>query len=254
MNKLTAFLITFIAGFLFILGVVIIKKVHNKKLVYTFSSSLAFSVIICLLLFDIIPEIFELFNTMGNNKRIIYFLGCTLIGIIILKIMDSLIPVHTHHHNDKEKNLKEHNAHLFHIGLITSVALIIHNIIEGMAIYSVSLASLKSGLLMGLGVALHNIPMGMEISLTLDMSSKSINKVITYGFLVLSPLLGGLFIAIFNNINSIFLGILMCITCGMLIYISFFELFGEVRNNIKKKETVLGLILGLILMSITVLL
>ena len=170
----------------------------------------------------------------------------------MLKLLDSLVPVHTHSHTDNETNTLEHNNHLVHIGIITSVALIIHNIIEGMAIYSMSLASLKSGLLMGFGVALHNIPLGMEISLTLDRAQDKKNKILTYLFLILSPLLGGLIVAIFNNINEIFLGILMCITCGMLIYISFFELFGEIKNNIKQKQTILGLITGLLLMVITV--
>ncbi len=247
-----AFLITLIAGLLFFLGVLIINKVKNKEFVYKFSSALAFSVIIWLLILDIIPEIMTSFKVMGENKRIIYFLGFTLIGIIMLKLLDSLVPVHTHSHTDNETNTLEHNNHLVHIGIITSVALIIHNIIEGMAIYSMSLASLKSGLLMGFGVALHNIPLGMEISLTLDRAQDKKNKILTYLFLILSPLLGGLIVAIFNNINEIFLGILMCITCGMLIYISFFELFGEIKNNIKQKQTILGLITGLLLMVITV--
>ncbi len=251
MTNFLAFLITLIAGFLFFLGILIIKKVKRKDFFYKFASALAFSVIICLLVLDIIPEIMISFGEMGNNKRIIYFLGFTLIGIIVLKILDSLVPTHTHHHQEAETNIVEHENHLIHIGIMTSVALIIHNVIEGMAIYSLSITSLKAGLLMGIGVALHNIPLGMEISLTLDIIKNKFNRVITYGLLIISPLIGGLMIAIFNNINEVFLGILMCITCGMLIYISFFELFGEIKNNIKHKEIILGLITGLVLMTAT---
>ncbi len=253
MNKLIALLITFTTGLLFLLGILIVKKVNNKKNVYEFATSLAFSVIICLLLFDIIPEIISSFAKFTIIKKAIYILAYILIGIIILKMLDSLVPAHNHNHHDNEKNVEEHNNHLFHVGIITTLALFLHNIIEGMAIYSISLSSLKSGILMALGISLHNIPMGMEIYLTIDLAKKEkINKLLTYLLLVISPLIGGGFMLLFNRINNVILGMLMSITAGMLIYISFFELFKEVKENIKEKQTIWGIVVGIVLMFITI--
>ena len=73
MNKIAALLITLIAGLLFLIGTLIIKKVKNKDIVFKFSSALAFSVIFCLIILDIIPEITESFKSFGFNKQIIYF-------------------------------------------------------------------------------------------------------------------------------------------------------------------------------------
>lgn len=254
MNKLFALSITFFAGLLFLIGVVIIKKIKNKEKVFQFSSSLAFSVIISLIFLDIIPEIIENFESLGFNKQIVFFLGFTLIGIIILKLLDSFVPEHHHDHHDKEKNILEHNNHIFHIGVVTSIALVLHNIIEGMAIYSVSMADIKLGIMMCIGVGLHNIPMGMEISSSLDISKKKFNKkIIIYFLLTLSTVLGGVIIILFNNINNVLLGILLSITCGMLVYILCFELFAQIKSSIKTKTTILGLLLGILIMVLTTL-
>ena len=57
---------------------------------------------------------------------------------------------------------------------------------------------------------------------------------------------------LFSSINNVILGMLMSITAGMLIYISFFELFKEVKKNIKEKQTIWGIVLGIVLMFITI--
>ena len=252
MTKLITLSILFLTGLFFLLGAIIISKVKNKKAVYQFATALAFSVIIGVLLFDLFPEIIENFHSFTIKKIIINTLAYTLLGIIGLKLLDEFIPAHKH--IDNRKNLQERKNHFFHISIITTIAILIHNIIEGMAIYTICLNSLKSGILMAIGILLHNIPMGIEIYLTLDLSKKSnLNKIIIYTCLILSPLLGGLSMLIFNSINSVILGILLCITAGMLIYISFFELFAEIKNNIKNKQTIRGLICGLILIIITIL-
>lgn len=251
MTKITALIITLITGLLFLVGVIIIKKTNHNKEVSEFSVAIAFSVIIGLLAVDILPEIIESFSNMGKIKLITYMLGFSLIGIILLKILDIFIPAHTHHHHEGEKNVKEHESHMVHIGLITSIAIVIHNIIEGLAIYTMSLSSVKTGLIMMLGVGLHNIPMGMEISANLPTNKKTI---LMYTIVTLSTLFGGLIGLLFSNISDITIGIFLCITAGMLVYIAVFELLKEIKEHIKSKYTTIGLVVGLLLMVLTIML
>lgn len=251
MIKIYSLLITFITGLLFLLGVVIIKKMSRKKEISEFSTAMAFSVILCLLILDIAPEIYEAFSYMRIEKLIINILGFCLIGIITLKLLDYFIPDHTHNHHDGEKNIQEHNSHMFHIGCITSIAIIIHNIIEGIAIYTIGISSLETALIMMVGVGLHNIPMGMEISVNLESSKKSTLLVV---LLTLSTLFGGIIGLLFTNISSTLIGVFLSITAGMLIYIAFFELFKEIKNHIKSKYTIFGLLIGIVLMLLTIIL
>ena len=68
----------------------------------------------------------------------------------------------------------ELKENLIHIGLVTSVALILHNIIEGMAIYSSVLSDKSLGLAMTIGIGFHNIPLGMVIAGAFYQSNENI--------------------------------------------------------------------------------
>jgi len=66
--------------------------------------------------------------------------------------------------------------------------------------------------------------------------------------LTLSSLLGGIIFLIIGDISNIVLISITSITVGMLIYIAVLELLPEVITDIKEKETIIGLIIGLILL------
>ena len=63
----------------------------------------------------------------------------------------------------------------------------------------------------------------------------------------------GLFFLLIGEISSLVLAIISTITLGMLIYIAFMELLPELYQNIKKKETILGLLTGIVLIVISML-
>ena len=97
-----------------------------------------------------------------------------------------------------------------------------------------------------LSVALHNIPLGTTIFSSLDIKK---NKLLVLS-LTLSSLLGGLIFLIIGNISLLALAIISIITFGMLMYIAVLELLPELWHNIAKKETVMGLLAGLIIIII----
>ena len=234
-----AFLITLFAGLFFLIGAIIAKLGKNKKGIVEFSLSMAFSVMLLLLTFDLIPEIVEL--TENKSKIFVIILG--LCGIVILKLIDMLIP---HHNHEEEVKKHHHEKHLEHIGTITTIALIIHNIIEGMSIYGLSLVDPKLGILMALGVGLHNVPFGIEITMTLDKAKrKSLPSII---LLTLSTCVSALIMLSIGEIGDITLAGLMSITIGMIVYLLIFELAPELYESKNKKSITLGTIVGIILM------
>lgn len=238
-------LITLVLGLFIIVGAVITFASKNNNKFVNFSISLAFSVMIMLIFVDLIPEVGEYFFSKSGSFRgkvisIIAIIG----GIILLKILDIFIPDHEGH--EKEE--------LNHIGLISSIALILHNVIEGMAIYSTVNSSLNTGLLMCLGVGLHNIPLGMVITSTIYKATNNKKKTwLLIGVVSLSTFVGGLITMLLSDIftNSVVLGLLICITLGMLIYISIFELLPKIMEIKNKKITILGILSGIALIVIT---
>jgi len=239
---MTALLITFFSGIFFFFGSLIAMFSKRKKGIIDFSIGMAFIVMILLLALDIVPEAFEL---LGAKKYFFYIF--VIMGIILLKLIDIMIPHHSHHEN---KN--QHEKHLRHISIISTVALIIHNAIEGIAVYNIALNDTKTGFIMALAVGLHNIPFGIEITAALIESKKSKKYIITSIIaLTLSTILGASIMMAYGNINNFVLGGLMSLTVGMIIYLIIFELLVEIIDSKNKKTSVIGFISGLIIIILT---
>lgn len=232
-------IITFILGLFILLGALIAFLSKNNKSFINFSIGLAFSVISLLVLLELIPHTIETLNNINKiSTSIIILIIFALSGIILLKILDHFIPNHhgTHKHN------------LEHIGLLTAVALVLHNIIEGMAVYNIAEMSLSAGLLISIGIGLHNIPLGMIIASTIYQGNKSKKKT-TYIILLisLSTFIGGLLMIFLKDyFNSQMQGIILSITLGMLIFISSFELLPKIIKTQDKKNIAKGMLLGIV--------
>ncbi len=251
--NIIALIITTLAGISFLLGLVTDKITKNKKVLYCFSISLAFSVMLGLIFFDLLPELSENVSNYLLLDKIFIVFSSIGGGLLILKVLDIFVPHHHHDHHENKDNIEEHNANMYHIGLITSLALVMHNIIEGGSIYLNSIINIKTGLLIAIGVSLHNIPLGMEIFTTLDLSRKKLReKIIPIIVISLSTSLGAILVILLNiNHNILFVTYLIGITIGMLSYLVIFELFKEIIQNIKNKYIVLGLMLGIIIIFIS---
>ena len=231
-----ALLLTLISGLFFLIGIIVYKFIKHKKELTIGAMGCAFVVIIGLIALDLIPELIEIKKW--------YSIIFVVIGLVFLVLIDKLIPHHHHNHKENDEDTHEHQEHLEHIGFITILALLLHNMVEGMALYSVSVNNLESGILMCLGIGLHNLPFGFQIA---SYSNKTSNKLATL-LLVVSGLIGGLIIYSFGSISEFVTGIIIALTLGMILYILFFELLQEVWNNIKHNATFCGIIIGILIL------
>jgi len=221
-----ALLLTLVVGMFILLGSFIGLNYKDNRKFTDFSISVAFGVIISLILFEILPETFEVLNgEIGIVRTIFVIIILSLIGITLLKLLDLFVPHHEHeaHHKHQHSGDKCHNDHLYHIGIMSSIGVIAHNIIEGMSLYLVSSTSLISGILLCVGIGLHNIPMGLVISSTLTSSNFSKNKILKISLIVsISTFIGGLLMFMIGGVSELIEGILLGLTLGMLIYICIF--------------------------------
>ncbi len=242
-------LFTLITGLFMLLGMVVVLLSKNNRKIVDFSISMAFGVIVSLILAELLPESYEIMNeTFSFPRSILILIVLIGLGIILLKVLDLFIPDHDH---DSQKEASTEN--LMHIGIVSSVALILHNIIEGMAIYSAATTDTAMGFLMTVGVGLHNIPMGMIVTSTLYQSSTSKKKTILFVFITaFSTFVGGILMFLLSNtISDFILGILLSITLGMLVYIVLFELLEQVIHNHHPKITFFGIITGIFIFFLT---
>lgn len=244
-----ALLITFLLGIFIGIGAILAFFFQNKKKMLDFIFALALSLLLMLIAFDLLPEIIEIFTM----TYIWLFLLLAFVGILLFKVLDEFIPEHQH---DKHLTKQENATNMNHIGTLTTIALVIHNIIEGMAIFIAAANDVSLGIMMSLGVGLHNIPLGMIITTTFTQSNTKKSKVGFYIFaLCISSFLGGAIAYVFEitNVNPLWMGSLLSLTLGMLSYIVFFELWPRVKATSDKKITTCGLLVGIILLAITML-
>lgn len=253
MNNIVALFLTLGIGLFMLLGSFIVFFTNNNNKFVSFSISMSLSILIFLLGLDLIPEAFEMVASKGNFLGIIILGFLILIGILLLKSLDSLIP---HHHDDHCHDEHEIETHLYHVGLVSTIAIVLHNIIEGMAIYGTTISSLQSGLLMGMGISLHNIPLGIAVTAELYSANKSIKKTSTYIFaMAISTFIGGIIMVPISltPFSDLLLSLLLGITIGMVLYIIFSELIPNIARIRNIKYTILGFATGFLIMMLTLL-
>ena len=244
-NTLIAFLLTFIAGFSTMLGVLVIyikNKNHNK--IVMASLSFAAGVMIAVSITDLIPEsILLLGNNLKSTTTIIISILAMVLGIIISMIIDYYLP-------DKPMtNTKDKS--LFKVGIISMIAIILHNLPEGIATFVATSSDVKLGISLTLAIAMHNIPEGISISVPIYYSTGSKKKAIFYTLIsALSEPLGALLAFIFlkSFINDTILGILFSLIAGIMLQISFCELLPTAGKYDDKKYLFIFFTIGVIFM------
>ncbi|MDD3453020.1 MAG: ZIP family metal transporter [Bacilli bacterium] len=244
-------LLTLLVGFFIILGTVLVFFTNNNNKFINFSICVAFGVMISLGILEILPETYKIITEHINIPLNIFVLAISLlIGMALLKVLDKFISDHEHNHTHDH----EHKLNLYHIGIVSSLMLVVHNVIEGIALYNTLIISFKSGVMMCIGIGIHNIPLGMVIASTFYKKNKSKLKTFLITLLIsLSTFVGGI-IAYIYVMNELLEGILLAVTLGMIIYITIFELLNQIKEIKNKKIVIIGITLGIILMIISMLL
>ncbi|MCQ2531719.1 MAG: ZIP family metal transporter [Saccharofermentans sp.] len=238
-------IITLIAGLFILLGAVAIKFFKETHKVEVISFALALGALVSLMIFDLIPDMFE-----GEIKwyLVIVFV---VVGFGLLFLLDILAPDHEDHHDTEENHDEENSAH---IGIMSALAVILHNIVEGMTVYTMSMDDAKQGLILAIGIGLHNIPMGMLIFSTLAHKSKK-DKYILTSAVVLSTPIGGLLMMLLSGLlTETIIAALVCVAAGMIVYLVAMELAPHVIKTKPAKLSVIGSITGFVVVLISCLL
>jgi ZIP family zinc transporter len=242
-------LITFILGIFLLAGVVVVKLEKNGEKIEQLSIAIALGTMASLVILELIPEVLETFHGM----QLIYAGIAIVLGIVVLKVLDAFIPDHEEHHGG-EADHENKAENMIHIGIISAVAIILHNIVEGMAVYSITTESLKVGLLVALGVGLHNIPMGMLMYSTLEKDTRS-KRILILALAAVSTFAGGVLMALISPVlNDFVIGILICLALGMLLYIILFELIPHLVHTKNKALSVIGILAGILVILISTML
>ncbi len=240
MNELLPFLLCIVAGLSTLIGSLFIFIKGNKDNIIKCALAFASGVMLSVSIFDLIPESLTMFQ--GNSKNSIY-LNITLfiiIGLTIPLLIDKILPKKLNHTNK-----------LYKLGIFTMIAIIIHNIPEGIATYISSETNIKLGISITIAIAMHNIPEGISIAMPVYYATNNKKKAIGLTFLSgMSEPLGAILACLFLKPIINIMGGLFAIIAGIMTYISIIELLPEALKYKEKKKTVLSFLIGIVFMYV----
>lgn len=240
--NINSFIITSLAGISTILGFFILGTKKEEGIV---PKSLGFSagVMMFVSLFDLLPTSFHYFqNSFLSGFHIIFCILFFLLGILISVSMNESI----------HRKIGE-NSPLFQIGILSMIAIVLHNIPEGIITYLTSTIEYKTGIILALSIACHNIPEGICIAIPIYYSTGSKLKAFKYVLIsALSEPLGAIIAAMFleKNLSDMVIGILLALVAGIMISLTITEILPEAKNY-SKKDAFLYCFIGIIILFIT---
>lgn len=150
-----------------------------------------------------------------------------------------------------------HTFMLKKMGLLTALALFVHNFPEGLATFVGALADTKVGVGLAVAIAMHNIPEGICVAMPIYYATGSRWKGFWWAFMSgVSEPIGGLFgYLLLNGNNELSFAIVFGIVAGMMVYISIKELIPTaLRYDPKDTLTTTCVIAGMVVMAASLLL
>ena len=204
----------------------------------------------------------------GFTTGILFF----FVGMFIMFIIDASItneyefgksfdiisheysPVLVHKQKKSSSTNGENGINLRKTSLLLFLGIFIHKLPEGMATFIGAMKDVELGLLLAIAIALHNIPEGIAVSVPIYISSGSRKKAFFWSFLSgLSEFIGALIVGLilFPFIDDHFLGVMLSIVAGIMVYLSLDELLPVAHSLGKEHRAIEGVMLGMFVMFIS---
>lgn len=261
---LLAFSLTILAGLSTGIGSILafFTKTTNTKFL---SVSLGFSAGV--MIYVSMIEIFQqakiiLIANHGEIKGTWITILAFFLGIIFIGIIDRLIPSEENPHEIKrveelKGNKEANNKKLYRMGILTAIAIAIHNFPEGIAVFISGLADPKIAIPTAIAIAIHNIPEGIAVSVPISFATGNRKKAFFLSFFSgLAEPIGALLAFVFlkSFFSETFLGITFASVAGIMIFISLDELLPTAHEYGHHHLSIYGLITGMAIMAISLVL
>ena len=189
---------------------------------------------------------------MGSWAAVLaFFAGIALIGVI-----DRLVPADINPHEPGADEARRRRA-MKNMGVMTAIAIAIHNFPEGFATFLAGLTDLSVAIPVAVAIAIHNIPEGIAVAVPIREATGSRAKALAWawgsglaeplgaliGYLILAPVLG-----------EEAMGVAFGMVGGIMVFISLDELLPTAIATGRHHTAIYGLIAGMGVMALSLIL
>jgi ZIP family zinc transporter len=266
-NVLIAFGLTLFAGLATGIGSALAffaKRTNTRFL----SAALGFSAGVMVYVSTI--EIFvkardSLSAAVGATRGYWYTTAAFFAGMVLIAVIDKLVPsfenpheLHTVDEMDKTgAAAAETKSALMRMGLLSALAIAIHNFPEGLATFTGALKDPALGLSIAVAIAIHNVPEGIAVSIPLYYATGSKRRAFLWSFLSgLSEPVGALvgYLLLATLFNDLVFGLLFASVGGIMVFISLDQLLPTAEKYGEHHLAIYGLVGGMVVMALSLLL
>jgi ZIP family zinc transporter len=217
-------------------GLVGLRFKDKLHLVLGFTAGVLISVVA----FDILPELFELVTTTSTN--IMYPMIALVSGFLIFHIAEKVLLIH--HVHEEQYGDHKHPT----VGMFSALALSGHSFLDGVGIGLGFQVSTGVGIAVALAVLAHDFTDGLN-TVSLMLRHKNTEKrALRFLYIdALAPVLGGLS-TLFFTLSADVLVIYLGFFAGFLLYIGASDILPEAHSKHSSMKTVFMTLFGVVFM------
>lgn len=211
--------------------------------------------------------------TIGIPHGRTFVLIAFFVGMGLITLIDFVIPEYENPHEATGLSLDARTAAvgvleqtgnekaLHRLGLMSALAIAVHNFPEGVATFIGALNDPEMGAGITFAISIHNIPEGIAVAIPIYYATKSKGKALLYATLSgMSEVIGALLCLAVTAISGIELTgdgpafpIILAAVAGIMIYISLDELLPTAEKYGKHHIAIAGVVAGMAIMGISLL-
>lgn len=257
---LYAFLLTLFAGLSTGIGsfIALMAKTTSKKFL-SYSLGLSAGVMIYISFVEIFPTATEAMRgshseTMSKVLSASFF----FIGIALTALIDKLVPsVENPHELRSVEQMKDHppKSKLMRMGVMTALAIGIHNFPEGIATFTAAIENPSLGLAIAIAIAIHNIPEGIAVAVPIYHATGDRKKAFRLSFLSgLAEPIGALvgYLILMPFMTPVVFGATFAMVAGIMVFISLDELLPAAQEWGEHHMSIYGVVTGMVIMAISI--
>ena len=271
---ISALTLTLIAGSATGIGGALVlfkKKISSNFLAGALG--LSAGVMIFISLAELFPEAQTMISDIGLPHGEAFVLIAFFVGMGIITLIDFTIPEYENPHEASGLSLSDKTAAvgvlehtggekaLHRLGLLSALAIAVHNFPEGIATFIGALNDPEMGAGITFAISIHNIPEGIAVAIPIYYATKSKGKALLYATLSgLSEVVGAALCLAITAIFGIELTggspafpLVLSAVAGIMIYISLDELLPTAEKYGKHHIAIAGVVGGMALMGISLL-
>ncbi len=164
-----------------------------------------------------------------------------ILGVVLVTIIDLLVP----DRDFTQRNIRDWGY--IRAGIILGLGIAVHNFPEGLAIGSGLAADLRLGLSLALAIGIHNMPEGLAMAMPMMIGGYSRVRILLATVIAGVPMGFGAFVGmLLGEISPQLVSLCLSFAGGTMLYITCGELIPKSQNVYRGRASAFGIILGII--------